>query len=69
LIFAGVFCGLAYFFFSARHEGVLGGFSKVGIWVLMIGFGASFSYTILSRVYLLIGRLVFLLRDWLGVVD
>lgn len=64
LIFAGVFCGLAYFFFSARHEGVLGGFSKVGIWVLMIGFGASFGYTVMSRVSLLYGRMDFLVNTW-----
>lgn len=64
LIFAGVFCGLAYFFFSARHEGVMGGFSKVGIWVLMIGFGASFGYTVMSRVSLLYGRMDFLVNTW-----
>jgi hypothetical protein len=66
LILVGVVCGLAYFFFSARHEGVLGGMSKVGIWTLMIGFGASFGYTVMSRVSLLYGRVDFLVFQWLG---
>ena len=63
-ILAGVLCGLAYFYFSARHEGVLGGMSKTGIWILMIGFGASFGYTVMSRVSLLYGRMLFLVEGW-----
>lgn len=64
LVLVGVVCGLAYFFFSARHEGVLGGMSKIGIWTLMIGFGASFGYTVMSRVSLLYGRVDFLVHTW-----
>jgi hypothetical protein len=41
LVLVGVLCGLAYFFFSARHVGVIGGMSKVGIWTLMIGSACS----------------------------
>ena len=55
LVLVGVICGLAYFFFSAKHTGVLGGMSRVGIWILMIGFGASFGYTVMSRISLLYG--------------
>ena len=68
VLLVGTVAALTYFIFSKAHRGVLGASAKVGTWVLMIGFGASFSYTILSRVYLLIGRVLFLLRDWLGVV-
>ncbi len=64
LVMGGVLCGLAYFFFSARHEGLIGGMSKVGIWTLMIGFGASFGYTVMSRISLLYGRVDFLLNVW-----
>lgn len=64
----GTAAALTYFFFSKAHTGVIGGTAKVGIWILMIGFGATFSYTIMSRVYVLIGRVHFLLRDWLGIV-
>lgn len=64
LVLLGVICGLSYFYFSARHEGVLGGLSKAGIWLLMIGFGASFGYTVMSRISLLYGRADFLVNTW-----
>ena len=68
VLVAGTIAALTYFFFSKPHRGLVGATAKAGTWILMIGFGASFSYTILSRVYLLIGRMLFLLRDWLGIV-
>jgi hypothetical protein len=67
LFIVGTLCTLAYFFFSLEHKGVLGGAARVGIWFLMIGFGASFGYTVMARVSLLIGRVHFLLFDWLGL--
>jgi len=69
MIFIGVFSGLIYFFFSKEHKGFFGGASKVGIWVLMITFGASFGYTVMGRVSLLVGRLTFLFQDWLGLIS
>ena len=42
--------------------------AKVGIWVLMVGFGASFGYTVMARVSLLIGRVIYLVQDWLEFV-
>ncbi len=68
VIFAGVFCGIIYFFFSKEHKGAFGYASRMGIWVLMITFGASFGYTVMGRVSLLVGRLTFLFHDWLGLV-
>ena len=56
LIIVGVFCALVYFFFSKEHKGIFGGVAKVGIWFLMITFGASFGYTVMARISLLIGR-------------
>ncbi len=64
LVLLGVICGLAYFFFSARHTGVLGGMSRIGIWILMVGFGASFGYTVMSRISLLYGRMNFMVFEW-----
>src|SRR5262245_39727871 len=63
----GVVCGLIYFFFSKEHTGAFGKASRAGIWVLMIAFGASFGYTVMARISLLIGRLEFLFSDWLGI--
>lgn len=65
----GVFAVLAYFFFSKEHKGALGGVAKLGIWFLMVAFGASFGYTVMGRVSLLIGRMTFLLRDWLHLIE
>jgi hypothetical protein len=69
VIFVGVFTGLIYFFFSKEHRGAFGLGSRVGIWVLMITFGASFGYTVMGRISLLVGRLTFLFEDWLGLKD
>jgi len=37
--------------------------SRLGIWFLMLGFGAAFGYTVMGRVSLLIGRFNFLVID------
>jgi hypothetical protein len=68
LIVIGLLVTLVYFFFSREHKGSLGAASRLGVWFLMISFGASFGYTVMSRVSLLIGRLYFLLSDWLGII-
>lgn len=69
IIFIGTFSGLVYFFFSKEHTGAFGGTARVGIFFLMITFGASFGYTVMSRMSLLIGRIDFLLGDWLGLIQ
>ena len=68
VVLVGVIGVLVYFFFSVEHTGTAGHISKVGIWFLMISFGASFGYTIMARVSLLIGRVTFLLDDWLHLM-
>lgn len=68
ILFIGVLCTLSYFYFSREHKGVLGVTSKIGIIFIMIGFGAAFGYTVMARISLLIGRLQFLLGDWLGII-
>ncbi len=69
LVMFMVVAGLVYFFFSLEHKGVVGKTATFGIWVIMIGFGASFGYTVMARVSLLIGRIQFLLGDWLHLVE
>lgn len=64
----GVISGLVYFFFSKAHTGVFGFTARIGVWFLMITFGASFGYTVMSRMSLLIGRMDFLFRDWLHLI-
>lgn len=65
VLLIGTVSVLFYFFFSVEHKGPGGAVSRVGIWFLMVSFGASFGYTVMGRVSLLIGRIIFLLRDWL----
>ena len=69
LLIGGVLCGLVYFFFSFEHKGFVGKTAKVGIWVLMITFGAAFGYTVMGRIALLAIRLEFLFDDWLWLID
>lgn len=66
IIVLGVTSTLIYFYFSKEHKGVLGVTAKVGIWFIMIAFGAHFGYTVMARISLLIGRVYFLWNDWLG---
>ncbi|RKX18996.1 MAG: hypothetical protein DRP26_04200 [Candidatus Zixiibacteriota bacterium] len=69
IILIGVITGLAYFYFSKEHKGAFGGAAKIGIYFLMVTFGASFGYTVMSRMSLLIGRLDFLYSDWLKLIQ
>jgi len=68
-IVIGVLSCLVYFFFSIEHKGVVGGTARLGIWMLMVTFGAGFGYTVMGRIALLSGRLEFLFDDWLWIID
>ncbi len=68
IILLGVLATISYFFFSTERKGVLKPLSYLGIIFIMIGFGASFGYTVMARISLFIGRLQFLLGDWLGLI-
>jgi len=65
LLIIGVVSALIYFYFSKEHTGVLGGAARLGIWFLMVSFGAAFGYTVMARISLLIGRMSFLIDDWI----
>ena len=66
LVFSiGTLCVLIYFFFSKEQDRVTRRIARVGIYFLMISFGAAFGFTVMGRVALLIGRLNFLILDWI----
>ncbi len=69
ILLIGVLSCLVYFFFSFEHKGVVGKTAKLGIWYLMITFGAGFAYTVMGRIALLAIRLEFLFDDWLWLID
>jgi hypothetical protein len=56
ILLIGVVSVLFYFFFSIEHTGPGMVTARVGIYFLMIAFGAAFGYTVMSRMSLLIGR-------------
>jgi len=64
IIVLGLLVSLVYFFFSKEHKGVLGAAARLGIWFLMVSFGASYGFTVMARISLLVGRLLFLMMDW-----
>ncbi len=68
IILIGVVATLIFFFFSKERKGIIKPIANLGIIFIMLGFGASFGYTVMARISLLIGRFQFLLGDWLGII-
>lgn len=72
LMFVGLLAVIAFFFLTGRTTHVmeklkLGWVTRLGRIVLMVAFGASFGTTVMGRCSILIGRLQFLLTDFLGL--
>lgn len=65
IILISVFSVIIFFFFSLEHKRTVGAISRVGLFFIMIGFGAAFGYTVMARISLLIGRFQFLIYDWI----
>lgn len=68
LFILGVLGTLIYFYFSREQKGPLKVGANVGKWVMMIAFGASFGNTVMARMSLLVGRIYFLLGEWLSIL-
>ncbi|TET73351.1 hypothetical protein E3J39_00280 [Candidatus Bathyarchaeota archaeon] len=70
VIFVGVITALSHFIFTyeGMHKGTLGFIPKIGRWMMLMAFGASFGNTVMTRFGMYQGRILFLLRDWLQVV-
>lgn len=59
---------LVYFFFTIKRENPAVGYPAwLGRWVIVVGLGAAFGNTVLYRWTLLVGRMQFLLFEWLGL--
>ena len=69
VVVVGLFTTLSYFYFSREHEGIMGHSAKVGTYFLMIFFGTTFGYTVMSRISTFIGRMDFLLSDFLHLTN
>lgn len=68
LLVIGVISTILYFYFSKEFKGVSNIFFRLGIIFIMVAFGASFGYTVMARISLLIGRIYFLLHNFLGII-
>jgi hypothetical protein len=62
IILVGVLSVLVFFYFTREHKGALGYVSTLGRYFLMVGFGATFGNTVLYRINLAVGRIIFILR-------
>jgi hypothetical protein len=69
VVLIGVLTTLSYFYFSHEHKGALGVSAKVGTYFLMAFFGTTFGYTVMSRMSTFIGRMEFLLSDFLKLTQ
>ncbi len=63
----GLISVLFYFFFSIEQKGALKHVATTGTTLLMIGFGAGYGYTVMTRIALLFDRFYFLFVEWLKV--
>jgi hypothetical protein len=68
LLVVGVITTILYFYFSRDFTGPFKYLLELGIIFIMVSFGASFGYTVMARISLLIGRFYFLLSDWLKIL-
>lgn len=59
----GVIAVLIYFFFSLEHKGPIKAIARIGIFYMMVSFGAAFGYTVMARESLAIGRMTKLV-EW-----
>jgi len=67
VVIIGLLATLSYFYFSREHSGWMGRSAKIGTYFLMIFFGTTFGYTVMSRMSTFIGRIEFLLSDFLHI--
>jgi hypothetical protein len=69
IVIIGVLTTLSYFYFSREHKGTFGASAKIGTYFLMAFFGTTFGYTVMSRMSTFIGRVEFLLSDFLHLTQ
>lgn len=64
------FTVIMHFTFTVKklHEKPQNVLPTIGRYLMLIAFGAAFGNTVMTRMNLLIGRLIFLLRDFLGLM-
>lgn len=69
VVIAGLLTTLSYFYFSREHKGHFGRLARIGTFFLMVFFGTTFGYTVMSRMSTFIGRMEFLLTDFFRLTN
>lgn len=64
----GLLAVLSYFVFSIPQTGPVKRFSQVGRWIMMVTFGVSFGNVVAGRISVLLGELIKIFGDWLGML-
>ena len=69
IIVFGLLSVLMFFYFTRKNTNkIFNASSRVGRYVMMIAFGALFGNAVMGRMSLMIGRVQFLLGEWLGLL-
>ncbi len=70
IIFVGTITALTHFIFTYEgiHRGAAGWIPRIGRWMMLAAFGGAFGNTIMTKFSMYQGRIIFLLRDWLGII-
>lgn len=69
IIAVGLLTVLMFFYFTRKNTNpVFNVSSRIGRYIMMIAFGALFGNAVMGRMSLMIGRVQFLLGDWLGLL-
>ena len=64
----GLLTSISYFYFAVVTKNqAYGAVTRLGRVFLLVAFGASFANTVMARISLLLGRVQFLLQEWLQI--
>ncbi|HHT85045.1 MAG TPA: hypothetical protein GXZ88_04680 [Firmicutes bacterium] len=64
----GLLSILTYFLFTVPQSGVVRGMSELGRWMMMVTFGVGFGNVVSGRLSVLLGELLKIFGDWLGMI-
>lgn len=65
---AGLLAVIAYFLFTIPQVPAVRKASQAGRWVMMVTFGVSFGNVVAGRISVLLGELVKIFGNWLGMI-
>ncbi|MGB4326516.1 MAG: hypothetical protein WBJ74_03775 [Bacillota bacterium] len=64
----GLLAVLTYFLFTIPQTRFVKGFSQLGRWLMMVTFGVGFGNVVSGRLSVLLGELLKIFQDWLGLI-